>query len=33
MGHGEGSWSFLGELLDYGADVYLYDRGFLHSKR
>lgn len=27
-----GSWSFLGELLDYGADVYLYDRGFLHSK-
>lgn len=27
-----GSWSFLGELLDYGADVYLFDRGFLHSK-
>lgn len=27
-----GSWSFLGELLDYGADVYLYDRGFLHAK-
>lgn len=27
-----GSWSFLGELLEYGADVYLYDRGFLHAK-
>ncbi|HSJ39131.1 MAG TPA: cardiolipin synthase, partial [Planococcus sp. (in: firmicutes)] len=26
------SWSFLGDLLDYGADVYLYDRGFLHAK-
>lgn len=27
-----GSWSHLGELIEYGADVYLYDRGFLHSK-
>lgn len=27
-----GSWSHLGELLDYGAEVYLYDRGFLHAK-
>ncbi|RKD71306.1 cardiolipin synthase [Sinobaca qinghaiensis] len=26
------SWSFLGELLDYGAQAYLYDGGFLHAK-
>lgn len=26
------SLSFLGELLDYGANVYLYDEGFLHAK-
>lgn len=26
------SWSFLGQLLRYGADVYLYDGGFLHAK-
>ncbi|MDO5714713.1 MAG: cardiolipin synthase [Tissierellia bacterium] len=26
------SLSFLGELLEYGADVYMYTGGFLHSK-
>ena len=26
------SLSFLGELLDYGANVYMYDDGFLHAK-
>ncbi|MFN4215102.1 cardiolipin synthase [Exiguobacterium sp.] len=26
------SLSFLGELLDYGANVYMYDEGFLHAK-
>lgn len=24
--------SFAGELLDYGARVYIYENGFLHSK-
>ena len=26
------SLSFLGELLEYGANVHLYDDGFLHAK-
>ncbi|WP_214797724.1 cardiolipin synthase [Exiguobacterium sp. s5] len=26
------SLSFLGELLDYGANVYMYGQGFLHAK-
>lgn len=26
------TWSFVGDLLDYGATVLLYDNGFLHAK-
>ncbi|UOE95300.1 cardiolipin synthase [Alkalihalobacillus sp. LMS39] len=26
------TWSYVGELLSYGAEIYLYEKGFLHAK-
>ncbi|MEH7355365.1 cardiolipin synthase [Neobacillus drentensis] len=26
------TWAYAGELLDYGAKIYLYEKGFIHAK-